>query len=134
MKELQALKNKGYDLNASDYDFRTPLHLAAAVGNKEVVQWLIENGASQSVDRFGGMAIQDALRHEDTALMSYLQEQKIDSGIEFADPDMEAVFEEIVKKEGLFSFNLIAKEIDYYYNHLSFEPSYYKTFSKEEIA
>ena len=47
---------------------------------------------------------------------------------------MEAVFEAIVKKEGLFSFNLIAKEIDYYYNHLSFESSYYKTFSTEEIA
>ena len=47
---------------------------------------------------------------------------------------MEAVFEAIVKKEGLFSFGLIAKEIDYYYNHLSFEPSYYKTFSTDDIA
>jgi len=47
---------------------------------------------------------------------------------------MEAVFTAIVKKEGLFSFNLIAKEIDYYYNNLQFEPSYYKTFPHDQIA
>jgi len=44
---------------------------------------------------------------------------------------MEKVFEEIVKKEGLFSFNLIAKEIDYYFNQLGFEPAYFKIFSAE---
>jgi len=47
---------------------------------------------------------------------------------------MERVFLEIVKKEGLFSFNLIAKEIEYYFNQLQFEPTYYKTFSADKIA
>ena len=69
---LKALKAKGYDLNAADYDFRTPLHLAAAVGDDDAVAWLIENGAKMSVDRFGGMAIQDALRGDDLVVMKYL--------------------------------------------------------------
>ena len=42
---LAAAKAKGISLDVADYDFRTPLHLAAAVGNFEAVQWLIENGA-----------------------------------------------------------------------------------------
>jgi len=42
---LAAAKAKGVSLDVADYDFRTPLHLAAAVGNLEAVQWLVENGA-----------------------------------------------------------------------------------------
>ena len=42
---LQAAKDKGISLDVADYDFRTPLHLAAAVGNYDAVKWLIENGA-----------------------------------------------------------------------------------------
>ena len=60
---LQAAKAKGVGLNVADYDFRTPLHLAAAVGNYDVVKWLVENGATLQVDRFGGLAVHDALRN-----------------------------------------------------------------------
>ena len=42
---LAAAKGKGVSLDVADYDFRTPLHLAAAVGNLEAVQWLVANGA-----------------------------------------------------------------------------------------
>jgi len=45
IKALQAAKNKGVSLDVADYDFRTPLHLAAAVGNYDAVKWLVENGA-----------------------------------------------------------------------------------------
>ena len=57
IKELKALKEKGMSLNSADYDFRTPLHLASSVGQFETVKWLVENGASLKVDRFGGMPI-----------------------------------------------------------------------------
>ena len=42
---LAAAKAKGISLDVADYDFRTPLHLAAAVGNYDAVKWLVENGA-----------------------------------------------------------------------------------------
>ena len=42
---LAAAQAKGVSLDVADYDFRTPLHLAAAVGNLETVQWLVEHGA-----------------------------------------------------------------------------------------
>ena len=32
ISELEKLKKKGYSLDSSDYDFRSPLHLAAANG------------------------------------------------------------------------------------------------------
>ena len=60
---LQAAKNKGISLDVADYDFRTPLHLAAAVGNFDAVKWLVDNGAQMQVDRFGGLAVHDALRN-----------------------------------------------------------------------
>jgi len=51
---------EGYNINSSDYDSRTALHIAAAVGNIDLVKWLIANGAKIKVDRFGGLPIQDA--------------------------------------------------------------------------
>jgi glutaminase len=60
---LQAAQKKGISLDVADYDFRTPLHLAAAVGNYDAVKWLVDNGAQMQVDRFGGLAVHDALRN-----------------------------------------------------------------------
>ena len=34
---LQSAKDKGMSLDVADYDFRTPLHLAAAVGDLKTV-------------------------------------------------------------------------------------------------
>jgi serine/threonine protein kinase len=50
--------------NQSDYDKRTPLHLAASEGLLEVVTFLIEEaGAHHSpIDRWGGTPLSDALR------------------------------------------------------------------------
>ena len=45
IKGLAAAKAKGVSLDVADYDFRTPLHLAAAVGNLDAVKWLVDNGA-----------------------------------------------------------------------------------------
>ena len=45
IKGLEEAKAKGISLDVADYDFRTPLHLAAAVGDMEVVEWLVSHGA-----------------------------------------------------------------------------------------
>ena len=49
--------------NAGDYDQRTCLHLASCEGNLHVIHLLTEHGADLNVkDRWGGSALQDALR------------------------------------------------------------------------
>ena len=44
-------------MNAYDYDMRTPLHIAAAYGHKEIVQYLLTQGALSKKDKFGGLFI-----------------------------------------------------------------------------
>lgn len=41
---LIQLKRNGIDLCASDYDMRTPLHIAVNHGHKEVVRYLLSEG------------------------------------------------------------------------------------------
>ena len=56
----------------ADYDFRTPLHIAAAFGKFDTVKWLIDNGATIQVDRFGGLALHDATRGGHQEVAEYL--------------------------------------------------------------
>ena len=46
--------------------------MAAAVGNLDTVKWLIKNGANLTVDRFGGLAIHDALRNNHEEIAEFL--------------------------------------------------------------
>lgn len=51
-------------VNAADYDGRTPLHVAAAEGRSEVIDFLLQKGADASLkDRFGCTALHDATRN-----------------------------------------------------------------------
>ena len=54
------------DINAGDYDGRTALHLAAAEGHAEIVQYLIEQNAKlHEKDRWGNTPLHEATKSAD---------------------------------------------------------------------
>ncbi|XP_077394400.1 60 kDa lysophospholipase isoform X2 [Festucalex cinctus] len=68
IEALETLKEMGSNLCLSDYDGRTPLHIAACEGNLEVVQYLLTIGATvYAKDRYGDTPLCNAVRfrHKD---------------------------------------------------------------------
>ena len=52
------ISNYKVDLNISDYDLRTPLHLACSEGKVKIVKYLLEKGVnSKPKDRWGNTPI-----------------------------------------------------------------------------
>jgi glutaminase len=65
---------RGFDQDAGDYDSRTPLHLAAAEGRIQVVEYLLENGAEVNPkDRWNETPLGDAHRHRHKQVVDFLQ-------------------------------------------------------------
>lgn len=65
----------GVNLNTSDYDQRSPLHIAAAFGHKEIVEYLINNGANiNSEDRFHSTPLNEAFKHDDQEIIDLIKE------------------------------------------------------------
>jgi glutaminase len=61
LRTLQRLLDDGSSLMDGDYDRRTPMHLAAAEGQTEVVRFLLERAVDpNSRDRWGGTPLADA--------------------------------------------------------------------------
>lgn len=61
---VQRLTVRGFDLNAADYDKRTPLHLAASEGQEQIVEFFVNEGVELNPrDRWGGTPLDDSLRH-----------------------------------------------------------------------
>ena len=72
-KEL--LEIFGVDVNSADYDRRTALHIAAADGNVQLTQLLLERGASVGqTDRWGRTAQDDALYFKHDDVLAVLRE------------------------------------------------------------
>ena len=62
---LVRLLAEGSDINVSDYDGRTALHLAASEGHAPAVRWLLLHGANaKALDRFGGSPLDDSYRED----------------------------------------------------------------------
>ncbi len=65
---------RGFEQNASDYDHRTPLHLASAEGREQVVRYLVENGAEiNPLDRWNATPLDDACRYGHRNVIEFLQ-------------------------------------------------------------
>ena len=73
LDEIQRLEALGVNLDASDYDGRTAIHLAASEGHANVVDFLLNKGAKKDpVDRFGGTPLQDAKKGKHKKVISLL--------------------------------------------------------------
>jgi serine/threonine protein kinase len=63
-------------VNFRDYDFRTPLHLAASEGHVDICRFLVAKGARiNRTDRWGGSPLDDAHRHRHSEVIQFLREE-----------------------------------------------------------
>mmetsp|Transcript_12130 Transcript_12130/g.36978 ORF Transcript_12130/g.36978 Transcript_12130/m.36978 type:complete len:860 (+) Transcript_12130:144-2723(+) len=65
LESARAKLRQGASTNFSDYDKRTPLHLAATEGHADVVELLLQHDANPEMkDRWGSTAMDDAVRNK----------------------------------------------------------------------
>lgn len=74
IKQLTRLCKVGIDINAGDYDRRTPLHIAASEGNLTALKVLVEAGADLTVkDRWNNTIHDEAKRINSVKIIEYLK-------------------------------------------------------------
>ncbi|CAO2816405.1 unnamed protein product [Amaranthus hypochondriacus] len=79
--QLKSLLNAGADLKKTDYNGRSPLHIAASRGYEDIVVFLIEEGADvNKSDNFGNTPLLEAVKngHDQVAALLYREGAKID--------------------------------------------------------
>jgi glutaminase len=78
LNEIKTLDAKGIDIDSSDYDGRTPLHVAAAEGHTNIVDYFIETKRNLAPkDRWGGTPMRDAKKNKHNDIVELLQKQSI---------------------------------------------------------
>eukprot|EP00993_Chasmostoma_nieuportense_P007313 NODE_80_length_3362_cov_39.792272_g74_i0.p1 GENE.NODE_80_length_3362_cov_39.792272_g74_i0~~NODE_80_length_3362_cov_39.792272_g74_i0.p1 ORF type:complete len:1087 (+),score=384.97 NODE_80_length_3362_cov_39.792272_g74_i0:46-3261(+) len=136
LKALQEYCEAGVDMNLKDYNDRTALHLAAAAGHLQVVEWLVHKGCLMQRDQFGGLPLHDAERNEHSAVKDFLKELSFKKGGQDTRPTaklMDKVLS-ILVKEGVFTFSLVYSELDYYFNVLDLDHRYFEHYTAAQIA
>ena len=74
LRGLQTALAKGTPVNAADYDGRTALHLGAAEGHDEVVNYLLSHGHPLHVrDRWNATPLDEARREERGSVVAILE-------------------------------------------------------------
>jgi len=64
------------DVNKSDFDGRTPLHIAASIGQEIVAQYLVDSGANVNArDRYGNTPLEDAVRENHLSLIKIIRDR-----------------------------------------------------------
>ncbi|MBT6120727.1 ankyrin repeat domain-containing protein [bacterium] len=73
LEEIQRMVASGVDLNESDYDGRTCIHLAASEGHVHVVKYLMGKKVNLvPKDRWGGTPLDDATRYNSQEICELL--------------------------------------------------------------
>lgn len=74
VKELTSMLDDGADIDCTDYDRRSPLHVAAADGRLATVRLLVQRGANVNlIDRHGFTPLRDAIRGEHDDVVEFLR-------------------------------------------------------------
>lgn len=74
IEALEALKEMGTNLCLSDYDGRTPLHIAACEGHLKLVEYLLSHGATvYAKDRYGDTPLSNAVRFRHKEVVKLLR-------------------------------------------------------------
>jgi len=81
IRTLERLHAEQYNLESGDYDRRTPMHLAAAEGHREVVDFLLKQGVSPKPDRWGGYPVVDALNAGHTEVVALFEQKHSETGV-----------------------------------------------------
>lgn len=90
---LSMIREAGGDLFAADYDQRTALHLAAAEGHHNALEYLLQqDGVEVNIkDRWGGTPLDDAIRFGNADSVKLLQGKGAVSGTTASETDQAAV-------------------------------------------
>ncbi|KAL6861721.1 hypothetical protein ACP4OV_017421 [Aristida adscensionis] len=80
LNQLKGLIRAGADPKNTDYDGRSPLHLAAARGYEDVVQFLVNEGVDINLaDQFGNTPLMEAVKqgHDRVASLLFARDAKL---------------------------------------------------------